>query len=249
MRQTILFLIFLSVGYSTFGLSNVSQDSFVDKSSKHGLLLVTIPPLKYEDASLFNDNANKQKYRVFVREKSKEKEIPYLKDGKYQIRLKEGVYNIRLENMNRTQNEYKRAKFIIRANQSTKIQIFGENAELCDANGFLLWTIYSHGPDLRETASLPKYYSKLIFSHLDIVVKYCRQTNSRNGNSFKFARLTFNNILVVADDISIDLKRRVIKATSTKRKGVYFTNGEKRVEIDKLTLSLKLNGNVSLIQK
>ncbi len=218
------------IKFVIFGVSFIlilSQSAFPSERSKIGTLIVSIPVLKFEDGNL-------------------KKELPYIKEGIYQTKIKEGIYQIILTRLYDKSSAFKRANFVVKSGQTTKINIIGEELELCDSDiGFILWTINSHGPDLSETASKPLYYQQKVFSPFDLVIQYCR----KNEKLYNFARLTYNNTSVEADEILIDWQKRIVTATSKEKKGVYFDDGNKIIETESLTFSLKRNGKVLILQK
>lgn len=157
-------------------------------------------------------------------------------NGVYSVNLPEGLYS--LSTAETFDNySFKRAKFRIKANQTTYLSIdpplrISAILTYLDKEGFR---------DKYVTEPKPHYFRLKLpnnNSELDLQIRYFEKKNNGKITEYKKALVTYDTLSIYSDKITLDKKNKIV----AEGKNVVLEDGEKRERVSKVSLEIK-NGN------
>ncbi len=220
---------------------------FGDQVNKQdGKLSIYIEPITDED-DIVLVGMNEPTYRVVINNFLFSREAQFKKGGFYEEFLPEGIYDIKLKTLEGESTPFHRANLMVRSGVTTILEIPSfENEEFCqDSTGFVLDSLILHsnqGYQNKQIASWyrPEYEVIMVNQFLNVVIKYCKKIEEKGGVKYQFARLTFLNLLVEADEITFDRKKMFVNGHGSVDRLAYISFNGKGLEDKSVSSDLSL---------
>jgi len=151
-----------------------------------------------------------------------------LYNARYDTRLftaevPEGRYEIILRSSGRSL-DYTRARFLVSASSRKTIRLdVATGSEVCDANGFVMLPFAVNVANGRwreyvEPGNTTRSKFDVVFPTrpFNLVINYCHRTSTRNKNTYRFARLTYKEVTVYANEIETNKEMSVFQIRGRK---------------------------------
>lgn len=188
-----------------------------------------------------NDKVDIQPYRVYLKGDNFFEEMVYLKNQIFELDVPQGIYNIVLkENVGETTLPYQRANFNVTQDKTTELRIDTSEGipQTCNST-FGVVMLPTHTTRSKNSFA-PKYDKVLDNGINNLIVKYCQKKTYKKNIVYKFVLLTYKNINIYADKLTVDKENLILKVNSNSDSSVWVEAGNCRKEKRSLNLN-KIN--------